>query len=264
MKTNVLVVGDSNVGAIKAGFERVLSNEHKADRLCVKYLACAGPNFGKLDISGSLLTFPEEVSNHIWFSWGAAPGPNILDFDVIIFASGKSVLDPRNFICGKWLNNLSYELISDIVRSVPSSVILFSKILACCDERELIFVGAPPLCEQQSPFLNGGVKGCEKEYLNVLSQEIRSFVQLSNGEKSFKTLLPPKDVLSDDGMHTRLEMVRAGLRFDGRTERKPEDPDYGDLTHGNVAYGESIVRSLLSIIDKPLSSPAAANFAHGK
>ena len=135
--TNILIVGNSHVGALRKGFNRI----EVPTKIKLNYIALAGEAFHSFKVANHCLTYPEKQAARIrtYFKFNSCPCLD--DFEKIIYVEGHCRLSLHLYSRDRRIPYLSASIVREIVHNIQSP--LFLSILNAVEPSRLIYLGAP-------------------------------------------------------------------------------------------------------------------------
>jgi hypothetical protein len=247
---NVLVIGNSHVGAIKQGIDTLPSSS----TIEFTYLALPGARFKGLKLSGKNIAFPESEQRFIQNTFGVCDHLAVNKYDTLLYVEGPSRLSFHLYSSNRSVPHLSSALIEGIVKSIQRP--LFNLLQTIVEPSRLIFLGAPLVSsyasavkyQKYAPLIKTPGEFDRSCLLASLIRNICAKTILDESAPSI--LLPPSHLLTANQFNTLDAYIRGGLRVDGRP-RDSSDPNFeDDMGHGNSLYGQEMGRFLLDYFNK--------------
>ena len=236
MKKKLLFIGNSHIGSLKSGFEyidkSVLTNYE------LSFCGVRRNHFYKHKLIGDILEFDKSVTR---FNFNLQEHIQLYDYDYCICVfniSPLARLKHKNYSFYSenllkryikklyWLktaNEDCHDLILSIYKLIP---------------QKFIFLGAPLVCQ-----FNKKLWHDEAFYINQISSIRDICDKYFSNLNGPKILLPPENLLNDNGIYTREAYMKGAINADGEANVNPNN-----VNHMNPEYGKAIILELLKKI----------------
>lgn len=243
---NILVVGNSHVGALRKGFNCI----EVPPQFKFHYIALAGRAFCSFKVINNCLTYPEKQAANIQALFKLNSFPCLDDFEKIIYVEGPCRLSLHLYSTDRRIPHLSKAVIREIVHNINSP--LFLSLLNAVGPSRLIYLGAPLISSaanegvhlNQVPLMDGNSTSG-----HCLADCIRKFCLSTYEDDALPTiLLPPSHLLDKNQFNTLECYIRGGIRVNGNSRSERSVDFEQDMGHGNLKYGKGIAEHLLNYL----------------
>ena len=236
MARKILLIGNSHIGSLKAGFDML----EKKTLNGFDFSFCAVPrnNFYNHNLQDNILDFDKSVRQ---FRHNLSDQINLEQYDNCVCVFNVS---PLSRLMHKRYSFYSEALLRDYIKNFywlkkekhDSHELILS--VYNLNPQKFIFIGAPLICESKS---NNKIWLDEYYYYNqveIIRKLCQEYFNCLNGPK---ILLPPKHLLNNTGYLTNKIYLNGGLNADGKLKN-----DSKNKNHMNASYGKEILIELLS------------------
>ena len=134
---NILIVGNSHIGALRAGFDYI----EIPSSMKIQYVALWNPAYKELSISKNQLLYPERFANKMKKMFGLYTYPCIDDYDKILLVAGKCRLSLDLYSNDRRIPNLSSTIVREIVNNIEDG--LWNSLIDAVEPSKMFFLGGP-------------------------------------------------------------------------------------------------------------------------
>ena len=241
----ILVLGNSQVGALKVGFENDFSD--LSPEIEFTFLGIPQQGFNHFRLEGKSFVIQKSFWSAIVSNCAPIRFPFDLSiFDRIVLVAGLSYLSPHllytqsiSSVC-----RFSDSLLESSIITPPNTwdhIINTSSICASLMSvfrERVVFIGnaLPGPREPLVKFLSNLPEDLQ-HIIRINSERIASLVEAKNLANSSSILLPPESVLCENKISLKADYYINGLRVNGEIN--------GDYWHPNARYGSIMIREFL-------------------
>ena len=243
---NILILGNSQVGALKSGHDDI--KEKLSSMIKLSFLAIPEVHFCHLSLNGDQLKIPLRLRDFISSNFDKIEKSlDLSTYDYIIIAAGLSPLSPHLLYSNR-LSSIRLYSRSVLQASISTPPIWWSPILRtsqiCFDiidtlREKVIFVGnVLPGPEVPLIKLINAASDELQDIVQANSCSIRELVSKTSILGSSKIILPPKHALGINQISLKSEYFVNGVRFNGELS--------DNQWHANSSYGALMINTIVS------------------
>ena len=247
MTINILIIGNSHSGALKAG-QQQLELENELDHMNIDFLALSGKYFRRLSIFDKIISLPEDPTDDVgqkqWHnSYGHSQTIDLNKYHFVIMAGGICTMNFRFYYSGNNVTHLSASMLGKIQDNIiycnqySEASEIFYKIGYAIHDK-LIYLGTPLPSSKfyKEQEVASIFKGPIRKVLERNASIIRARAENKLLARHFPVAVPPLEQLLDvNFVSTRHEFIHNGLNATNIAKNI-------DLDHANGNYGKQMLQ----------------------